>query len=231
MLNEPSDSPQQNSHEPPSPAWKPNRGVYTTAPSQVPAPPRQQPTTAPSIRRPGCVTVTVGVFFLIALFSLLGLLQSILLLDVLALVVNAAQIGLALATVYGLMEMYRWGANLVIIFCAGTIFQWILQAVYMSLLIGDYLDSPIAVTSYIIVILIMSFVVIVVLGLIMNWFARVRKWFLPGNLTQKMEHRLYLAAIIFVLFSAIISLTLLPEVLDNQQSLFDQINRQSVGPE
>ncbi|MCI0713415.1 MAG: hypothetical protein L0154_24880 [Chloroflexi bacterium] len=231
MLNEPSDSPQQNTHEPASPAWKPNRGVYNAGPSQFPAPPRPQPTAAPSIRRPGCVTVTVGVFFLIALFSLLGLLQSMLLLDVVLVVVNAAQIGLALATVYGLMEMYRWGANLVIIFCAGTIFQWILQAVYMSLLIGDYLDSPIAVTSYVIVILIMTFVIIVILGLIMGWFVRVRKWFLPGNLPQKIEHRLYLAAIIFVLLSTVVSLTVLPEVLENQQPLFDQINRQSVGPE
>jgi hypothetical protein len=227
MLNEPSDSPRKNTPEPRSPAWTPNRGIYNVPSQDVPSSPPLQSQPTPSIRRPGCVTATAAVFFLISLVSVLGLLQSLLLFDVLLLIVNAAQIALVLAIVYGLMEMVRWGANLVIIWCAGTILQSILQAILMSFLISDYLESSLMETTYIIGTVIVSFAIVVLIGLIMYWYVRVRKWFSPGDLPQKIEHRLYVIAIVIVLVSTVVSLSALPEVLESQSSLFEDLNSQT----
>lgn len=188
------------------------------------APPAQY-APSPSLRRPGCVTITALVFFMMASFSLLGVLGSLLLLDPLGLINNLGTMVIFGMTGLGLWAMYRWGANLTIMFMATSIVQFVVLYIYSIFLIDDYVTSSIG-QGYLLFFCGGGLVFVsILLGVIWWWFARTRRWFLPNNLFPDYERGLYLFAMLIFGLGIVTSVVMLPDAFEQQRSEFEQFNR------
>lgn len=221
MLSEPSDLPRQNTIEE-TPAWKPNGSMMPPRPVMGPSP---APETMPTLRRPGCVTVTAVMFLLLANFTLLGIMTSLLRLDLLGIIANIGQTATFLLAAYGLWQMLRWGANLAIIFGLSMIGSLLMIIVIMAFYVDELLDSSGMRIFFMAIMIGMYTIPIIFSGLVIRWYLRVRKWFMPGNLTAQQARWLYTGAVVAMLLSMLTVAFALPEAIDLQRGQFDELNR------
>ena len=185
----------------------------------------QMPQTGAIIKRPGCVTATALVFFVMTITSFFGGLASLLFLDVLGFIGGIGSMFIFGLTGLGLWVMYRWGANLVILFAGASIIQFVLSTVYAMMIIDDYLQNKTAQFMLMLGYTLAQVFFIVILGGIWWWFAKTRRWFLINNLFPRSEKWLYWVAIAVFSVRLLSVLNSVPEQFELQRSQLERFDR------
>jgi hypothetical protein len=209
--------------------------VYSPRPTPTIAPPspsrqetaRKVSATTLTLRRPGCVTATALFFAGAALFATLGLAGSLVLADLIGIIGNMGQAILLTVTAIGLWFMYRWAVHLVILFCITNIIRLFLFPVVSYVIVDEWVHNSLARIIMIVTWGGMVLLGVGVLGWILRWFAKTRRFFLENDIFPQWEQSLYILAIVILVFDLITSMTALPDLYESQRAQFEEIDRQS----
>lgn len=210
-----------NMSVPPIAPMYPFPGYVQPTPTQ----PYQQPATDTIIQRPGCITATALLFFVMAMVSSLGALGALVLLDPAALVLNLGTMVVYGLTGFGLWAMYRWGANLVILFCGTTILQFVGMIIYTMFIIDDFVTDGFAQAIFVVVFAGVVGFISLFLGAVWWWYAKIRRWLLPNNLFPQREKTLYWFALVIFGLGIVAGTAAVPQAFEEQRAEFEQFNR------
>ena len=109
--------------------------------------------------------------------------------------------------------MYRWAVNMMILFCVATIFRALASAI-VSVTIVDNYGNNLQVESLHVGFLLMAILIPIFAGLVLGWYSKTRKFFLPNTIFPKWEQTLYIVTVAVFILNVMLSLAQIPEVYE-----------------
>jgi hypothetical protein len=196
--------------------------------AQTPPVPLYRP--AAPLVRPGCVVATSAVFFFMAMTVSCRLISSLAENDLFGVLANFILGVLLVMASVGLIRMYRWAVNLVLLYCIAWSVEFLgTQLISLSIL-NQNLTHPMSKAVVYGAWFAVSATVILFPTAIFWWFWRKRRSFVGHPLVESWGRAVYvLAAVVMVagVVASLISATqTLPDALEPQARDLRQIDRQ-----
>ncbi|MBI5929346.1 MAG: hypothetical protein HY862_08565 [Chloroflexi bacterium] len=195
-------------------------------PVDFPAQARPLPSAIPA--RPGCVMAASSVLFFLAASASCRFSEALSNGNLFGAFASFASSVLIFMIALGLFRMYRWAANLVLIYCVAWSVEFVGTQLISVSIINPYMTHPVSKILLFGVMLVMSLVVLMLPAVAFWWFWRRRRDFGRNPMVENWGRPLYILATVIMIAGAVSTLldtnNTMPEQLEPQMKQLRQMD-------
>lgn len=193
-----------------------------------PIPPQPLPMAMPA--RPGCVVAAVAVLFFISTTASCRFMAALGEGDIFSGFANFALSVLLIITALGLFRMFRWAANLVLIYTGVWSAEFLGTQLISLSIINRYMTHPVSKLMVYGVMAVLCGVVLIFPAIVFWWFWRRRRNFYSNPIVESWGRAVYVLAAVIMIAGAAATLieanNTLPEQLEPQLRQLRQMDSQ-----